>query len=108
MALDMREQAREMRRDWHLEAPFNLGVGISTGFVTVGTIGSEHRMEYTVVGTQVNLAARLVSVAEPGQIVVSQRTFELVRDMVDVEQVGPLTIKGFQRPITAYNVLRRA
>ena len=105
MALDMREQAREMRRDWHLETPFNLGVGISTGFVTVGTIGSEHRMEYTVVGTQVNLAARLVSVAEPGQIIVSQRTFELVRDMVDAEQVGPLTIKGFQRPITAYNVL---
>jgi class 3 adenylate cyclase len=62
-------------------------------------------MEYTVVGTQVNLAGRLVQVAEPGQVIVSQRTFELVRDMVDAEQVGPLTVKGFQRPVTAYNVL---
>jgi class 3 adenylate cyclase/HAMP domain-containing protein len=105
MALDMREQAREMRRDWHLDTPFDIGVGVSTGFVTVGTIGSEHRMEYTVVGAQVNLAARLVGVAEPGQIVVSQRTYELVRDMVDVQPLGPLTVKGFQRPVTAYNVL---
>jgi class 3 adenylate cyclase len=53
----------------------------------------------------VNRAARLVTVAEPGQIIISQRTCELVRDMVDVEQVGPLNVKGFQKPITAYNVL---
>jgi class 3 adenylate cyclase/HAMP domain-containing protein len=105
MALDMHEHAREMGREWHLDKPAALGVGISTGFVTVGTIGSEHRMEYTVVGTQVNLAARLVNVAEPGQIIISQRTFELVRDMVDAEQVGPLAVKGFQRPVIAYNVL---
>jgi adenylate cyclase len=105
MALDMQEHAREIGREWHLDRPFSLGVGISTGFVTVGTIGSEHRMEYTVVGTQVNLAARLVTIAEPGQIIISQRTFEVVRDMVDAEQVGPLTVKGFQRPVTAHNVL---
>jgi adenylate cyclase len=106
MALDMQEKARAMRVDWHLtDQPPEMSIGISTGFVTVGTIGSEHRMEYTVLGTQVNLAARLVGVAEAGQIIISQRTHDLVKDLVDVGEVGPLTVKGFQKPVSAYTVL---
>jgi class 3 adenylate cyclase len=61
-------------------------------------------MEYTVVGQQVNLAARLVSVAEPGQIIINQRSYELVRGFVDAEEVGPFNVKGFQKPVAAYSV----
>jgi len=83
--------------------PLGIGVGVATGRVTVGAIGSTTRMEYTAVGTPVNLAARLCSAAEAGEILVDERTGAAAPD--DLEPRGAITLKGLSSPVTTY-VLR--
>jgi adenylate cyclase len=80
-------------------------VGISTGFATVGNFVSRDRMDYTIYGNQVNLAARLQSAAEPGGILLSYETNALVQRMDFTEEYPPITVKGFVRPISVYKVL---
>ena len=63
-------------------SPFRVSMGINTGFCNVGNFGSDDRMDYTIIGAEANLAARLQSIAEPGQIVLSYETYALVRDML--------------------------
>ena len=87
------------------ERPFRMRVGISTGFATVGNFGSRDRMDYTIYGNQVNLAARLQSAAEPGGILLSYETNALVQGIVLTEEYPPMTVKGFVRPINVYKVL---
>jgi adenylate cyclase len=79
---------------------------VAIGYATIGAIGFEGRWDYTPIGTVVNLAARLCAEAQPGQILISQRMLTTVEPLVEVEPVGELTLKGFHRPITAFNVLR--
>jgi class 3 adenylate cyclase/PAS domain-containing protein len=108
MATAMQRRMRELEQEWRargLERPFRMRIGISTGFATVGNFGSRDRMDYTIYGNQVNLAARLQSAAEPGGILLSYETNALVQGIVLTEEYPPMTVKGFVRPINVYKVL---
>ena len=77
-----------------IEYPFRVRMGINTGYCNVGNFGSNDRMDYTIIGAEANLAARLQSIAEPGQMVVSYETYAFVRDIVVAEARPPITMKG--------------
>jgi len=104
-AIDIQKKVAELRGEW-LQYGYELeiGIGINTGYMTVGNIGSDIHKDYTVIGNQVNVAARLVSLAKPGQILISQRTYSRVRDLAKVENVGEIKVKGIHNPVATYNV----
>ena len=106
MAVAMRERVTEMIRNWRkLGYELGLGIGLAQGYATIGAIGFEGRWDYGAIGTVTNLAARLCSEAKPGQILISRRVLVTVGALFGAEPVGELVLKGFHRPITAYNVL---
>ena len=105
MALAMQQRLAELRARWRnrgIEEPFRTRMGINTGFVNVGNFGSNVRMDYTIIGAQVNLAARLEAIAEPGSIVMSYETYALVREIVAAHAIPAITVKGIQREIVPY------
>ena len=105
MAKDMQRKVLALRDEWlQYGHELALGIGINTGYMTVGNIGSQMHKDYTVIGNQVNVAARLESLAKPGQILISQRTYSRVKEMVDVEKVGEIRVKGLYHPVFTYNV----
>jgi adenylate cyclase len=105
MAVDMQARVEELSREWRRRGyELALGIGIAQGYATMGQIGFEGRRDYGAVGSVVNLAARLCSEARGGQILLSARAFGHVETVVSAEPVGPLQLKGFQQPITAYSV----
>jgi adenylate cyclase len=87
------------------KAPVAVGIGVSAGEAVAGTVGTEDRMEYTVIGDSVNLAARLESSAKPGQILISQRTYQNVEGMVTVQPLGAIKVKGKEEQVEVYEVL---
>ena len=105
-ALGMRDALEPLRKKWMLqyEEELTIGIGISTGYVTVGNIGSENRIEYTVIGNHVNLASRLAAKAGAGQILVADRTMAAVRDRVVGSEMETLTLKGVQRPVRIFEI----
>lgn len=104
----MQRRPKQLQEQWQnlgIDETFLLRIGITTGFCTVGNFGSEDRMDYTVVGNEVNTAARLQGHADTGGILISSETYALVRDAIQAEEVGLLTLKGLSRPARAYKVL---
>ena len=91
-------------RDTGAAKTFRIRIGINTGFCDVGNFGSDLRMDYTIIGPEVNLAARLEQAAEPGGILMSGETYALVKNDIDTEPSISIDAKGFSEPITAHAV----
>jgi len=107
MAVAMRQRVDELLVRWRKRGyDLDFGVGVAQGYATIGAIGFEGRLDYGAIGTVTNLAARLCGEANPGQILISQRVYGAVEDSVDVEELGGLTLRGFSKPVPAFNVLR--
>jgi class 3 adenylate cyclase len=107
MAIAMQRRMKELRTEWRnagLEKPFEVRIGINTGYCTVGNFGNEDHMDYTIIGGEVNLAARLEAESEAGGIMLANETYSLVKDWVMAEQAQTITVKGFPRPIKTFRV----
>ncbi|MBI2782260.1 MAG: GAF domain-containing protein [Chloroflexi bacterium] len=103
MAVEMRDRFVGLADRWRrLGFDLGLGIGVSVGFATLGRIGFEGHLGYAVVGSVANLAARLCAVAEPGQIILSERALARVDSIATAASLGALELKGFRRPIVAY------
>jgi len=107
MALAMRKRVREMMQEWYdqgISHPLQIRMGINTGYCTVGVFGTADHQTYTVMGTHVNLAARLESAAEPGEILISHESWALIKQTVMCRDKGHVSVKGFSTPIKVYSV----
>ena len=104
-AIEMLKALEEFNRTISEEKRFQVRIGINTGVVVAGNIGSKNRMEYTVIGDAVNVASRLENAAKPNSILVGERTFEYTRNYFEFEDVGYLELKGKKRKVKAYRVI---
>jgi len=105
----LREEMAELMPRWSKRGyELDFGVGIALGYATCGEVGFEGRSDYAAIGTVTNLASRLADEATGGQVLIAQRLYAEVEEDVDVEPVGEFTLKGFQRPVAAFNVVRLA
>ena len=106
MAVAMRVRINQLIEEWsRMGHNLDFGIGVAQGHATLGRIGYEGRFDYTAIGSVTNLAARLCDAAAPGQILVSQRVHAAAEGIITDEHVGELSLKGFSRPMSAYNVV---
>jgi len=107
MAIDMQRRIAGLNVQWRnegVEQPFRVRMGVNTGYCNVGNFGSLDRMDYTIIGAEANLAARLQQISEAGQIVLSYETYALVRRIVAAHPLQPITMKGIGRKVIPYVV----
>ncbi len=108
MALEMQEAITRLNQKWTAEGHRTIGVGmgVNTGNVTVGNLGSKDFLNYTVIGDAVNLACRLEQNAKAGETIITQATYDEVKDVVEVEPMEPIRVKGKSEPIPIYRLMR--
>ena len=107
MAWRMQRRLAELNAKWResgIAQPFQARIGINSGYCNVGNFGSADRMEYTIIGAEANLAARLQAIAEPGGIVMSYETYALVKEYVTAHPLMPITTKGISHQVIPYAV----
>lgn len=109
MAMEMVEKLQDLRHKWvekGIERPLHVRIGINTGYCTVGNFGSENRMDYTIIGGNVNLASRLETAAMTDTIHISHETYSLIKDEIECDMVGELPLKGIKNPVKTYKVIK--
>jgi signal transduction histidine kinase/class 3 adenylate cyclase len=105
MGIAMRHRSNELREQWAKRGiELGVGIGIATGFASIGVVGFEERKDYAAIGPVTNLAARLCSEAQHGQILVSSHLLRLVEPLVVAQPVGNVTLKGFHKPVPVFNI----
>ncbi|MGQ0455561.1 MAG: response regulator [Hyphomicrobium sp.] len=105
MAIAMRDRVDGMSREWRRHGhDLALGIGVAQGYATIGAIGFDGRFDYGAVGTVTNLAARLCGEAKGGQILTNRKTLSEFEQLVDVESIGDLPLKGFAKPVAAFSI----
>ena len=105
MAITIRERISALCERWIRQGlELGVGIGIATGYATLGVIGFQDRYDYAAIGTVTNLAARLCAKAKHGQILVPDRVVHLLDDIVLAEPVGPVKLKGIHRPPAIYDI----
>ncbi len=100
-----RRYGEEVKNRWGLD--FDVRVGINTGLVVVGAVGSDLRVEYTALGDAINMAARMEQTAQPGTVQIAEPTYKLIAPLFNFEVIEGLEIKGREKPVTAYRALGR-
>jgi class 3 adenylate cyclase len=108
MAIEMRKHMKVLRQKWRaqgVKTPLEIRMGINTGYCTVGNFGTESRMDYTIIGKEVNMASRLEAAAEAGEILLSYESYALIQDKIICREKGHIKAKGFSRPVPVYQVV---
>ena len=108
MALKMQSKIKELQIKWKNEGfyePFQIRMGINTGYCNVGNFGSEQRLTYTIIGGEVNIAQRLEAAAPSDGILMSYESYAHAQDIVEVEELSSITMKGINREIKVFSVI---
>ena len=110
MALKMQKRISFLQEKWQKQGfadPFQIRMGMNTGYCNVGNFGSDQRLTYTIIGSEVNVAQRLEASAPSGGILMSYETYAHAPDMIEVEQLESISMKGVKREIKVFSVLNR-